>query len=224
MIPDGASDRGWFAATVDGDGVVLDGDDELVRLLGPARADVVGTPLTRSVARRHHDDLLRLVAAGTGAARLTGLRGDGLPWVADVHAFRLGDGDGNGNGGGSRTVLSGRRPGGPVRWRREHATTTSTTSTTNTDTSAPTAGPPAVPGLAELVSHDLRGALRGARGFTTVAARALASGDEPPPEARAKVIDHLATASRSVHTADEIAEGVVGLLRWSAVPLSLIHI
>lgn len=184
-----------LAAVLDRDHRFVDANAELVSLLGPRPDAVVGSSWSSFLAPELRGDDL----SPTGPVDWHGRRADGLPWCATLSFWSPAGLDGG-------SVVAGVRRFGPVGW---------------VDQPEPT-GPPRPPGIDTVVSHDLRGALRGGSGFVTVVKRAL----DDPSIARlhdrlAKAGEHLAIAARSVATADETAEKVVQYLRWGQRPFAI---
>jgi signal transduction histidine kinase len=71
-----------------------------------------------------------------------------------------------------------------------------------------------VRGIDSVLSHDVRGALRGATGFATVVSRAFADSSAAAlSPALAKVEDHLGIALGALASADALVEAVVRFLR-----------
>ncbi len=198
LRPDGPP----LVLAVDAHGDAVDACDALVELLGPDRAAVEASAWRERIAPwcRPAIDRLLTVPLDVAPARveLLGCRRDGLPFAVGLSPTRL-----SGSGNGAR-LLVGARLGGPVYWRA----------------GGPGAGPsggrgePHTRGIDSVLSHDVRGALRGATGFATVVARAFAdSGAAQRSPTLAKVEDHLGIALGALSSADALVGDVVRFLR-----------
>jgi signal transduction histidine kinase len=189
------------------DGVVVNANRACIELLGPDPDSLIGSPLADRLAPEHVGPLERwLDAARVGEESSewdggwTGLRMDGLPWVALAHLWLP-------NAGAPSIVLTGRRRFGPVRWEGDKATGRPVRVRADVDS---------------VISHDIRGALRSASGFVTVVQRLLSDpAIDRLDERFGRSADHLAIADRSLANADELAERVVQLMRWIDVPMTI---
>jgi len=160
----------------------------LAELMGPEPAQLTGVSIRELLAPELADSDL-----ADPSVHRCGLRTDGLPWCASFVLWQP-------PGWGDQAMLSGSRRFGPNQWRR----------------TASYSPPTSMAGIDSVISHDLRGALRGGSGFVKVVKRAV---DDPQlgglHDRLTKASDHLDIAARSLGTADEIAEKVVEHLRWS---------
>ncbi|MCX7620830.1 MAG: ATP-binding protein [Acidimicrobiales bacterium] len=203
LRPDGPP----LVLAVDAQGQAVDACDALVELIGPEQGAVLGVGWRERVARwcqSRVDELLQLrFEVAPARVLLVGKRTDGLPFVMGLSPTRLGREP-------TSRLLVGSRLGGPVHWRA----------------GGPTTGPsggrgePHVRGIDSVLSHDVRGALRGATGFTTVVSRAFADARaaELSP-ALAKVEEHLGIALGALASADNLVDEVVRFLRAADEPL-----
>lgn len=178
------------AALVDGDGRVVDASRPFADLVGRAPSSLSGSRLADLVA----PDRRAEVAAAWGSAEpgevvVAGRRDDGLPFVATWSA----------PGGDPATprLLVARRWGPPIR-------TPEATGGERDDEGRDV--------VDAALSHDVRGALRGAAGFLSVLAR---HADGWTDEARG----YLETARRSTATADQMVERLVEYVRLAQRPL-----
>lgn len=194
-----------LSALIDGDGRIVDANTGLVELLGPSASQVNGASLGSFLAPEWRSEVLSQIDLAAGessdsAVQWCGRRSDGLPWCADFSGWRP-------MAWTDQVVLSGLRRFGPVAWVDE------------VDLEV---DPRLSVGVDSVVSHDIRGALRGASGFLSVVKRVL---DDPAVaslhERLAKAGDHLEIAARSTATADEIAEKVVHFMRWAKCPFAM---
>jgi hypothetical protein len=201
-IPSLRPDGPPLVLAVDAEGEAVDACDALIELMGPARTDVEGSSWRDRIApwcQPRVDELLHVnPAAAPARVELVGRRADGLPFAIGLSPTRLA-----GSSVGDR-LLVGARLGGPLHWRA----------------GSPGAGPsagrgePHVRGIDSVLSHDVRGALRGATGFATVVSRAFADSSAAAlSPALAKVEDHLGIALGALASADALVEAVVRFLR-----------
>lgn len=181
-----------ITAVLDNDDRFVDASPEMVELLGPQPGHVTGRSMRSFLAPE-----LAGADLSESATDWCGLRADGLPWCARFTTWRPARWT-------DQYVLAGHRRFGPIRWA---------------DDAAPV-DPPRSAGVDSVISHDIRGALRGGSGFVKVVKRAV---DDPAiaglHERLTKAGEHLDIAARSVATADETAAKVVDFLRWSVRPL-----
>ncbi len=192
-------DTPLLSAVLDSSATVVAANPALVELLGPDSQDVLGSYLGSFLAPEHKG-AASWEGADSQPVTWCGRRADGLPWCGKFAFFQPAPLPG-------QTLMTGIRRFGPVQWldSRVHARL-----------------PRPAPGVDSVVSHDIRGALRGGSGFVSVVKRAL---DDPSistlHDRLPKAAEHLAIAGRSVATADEIAEKVVNYMRWSTCLLTM---
>lgn len=173
-------------AIVDGDGIIITSNTAFTRLVGHTGHHVEGLDMLEVFAR---DDVAPVLAAGDPSlwVPVAGLGADGYPFLAEINVAPVDDGD----------VLATVRRRFPL-----------------------ISQGPAEPSMnrgdvAEALSHDVRGRLRGVAGFLALAAEGI--GDVTTDEALT-YIDRSAAAGR---VADRMLDRLVHYLRLGEASFSL---
>ncbi len=203
-----AGPTGWLA--LDADGAIVAASPALSALVGSGSG-----PLAARVAPPDRAAFAAALAKPGATITLRGRRADGVPFAVSLAAVDDpvpgATGVGASAPSGAATLLVGRRAGGPVRHAADPPTPAS---------DAAVASETAARGVDHVLSHDLRGALRQATGFVTVARRAVPAGDGGSGADEGPA-GHLGIALRSLATADADALGVVRWLRLGDAPLTV---
>ena len=203
-----AGPTGWLA--LDADGAIVAASPSLAALIGSAPG-----PFAARVAPPDRAALGAALAHPGVTSTLRGRRPDGAPFVVSLAAVDApvpgAAGIGANAPSGTTTLLVGRRAGGPVRLAADPPTP---------EGDAAMASETAARGVDHVLSHDLRGAVRQATGFVTVARRAVAAGDDGSGADEGPA-GHLGIALRSLATADAAALGVVRWLRLGDAALTV---
>jgi light-regulated signal transduction histidine kinase (bacteriophytochrome) len=198
------SDEPLLTIVLRTDGTVVAADAAATALLGPTADQLLGSTLADRIGTAHRESFAKALAAsptGSAAVDLAGLRADGLPWCARLRLWS------DPSSRDDNVIATGCRRFGPIRWA--------------TDTDPATVPRPGAD-ADSVISHDIRGALRNAAGFVTVVQRTLATPSIGGLDERlTRAGGHLDIAARSLSNADDLAGGVVRLLRWAERPFTV---